>query len=420
MKKLFYIALIVSLSMNLCFAGGFELYEFGARSSALGGAVVARAFDASTIFYNPSGLAFVPGTNFYGGVTLITSNVKYSGAEPIFTGEQHSSVDAIHTPIGVYFSHQFNDDLFAGIGVTNPFGLGLEWEEDFPGRGIAFNSDLKSFYVSPVVAYKLSDEFSIGGGLDIVFGSVTLERYVYLFGSETSPGTAVAKSKIEGNSKPAVGFTASLTYRGERLGAGFLYRHSIENKLEDGDITFNFIDSPIKGFAQNVLKDQKVSTSLTFPSFISVGLYYKLLDNLGAEIDYMWYKWSVFDRLDFSFDDPALNQAINEDYENSSQLRVGLHYNLLKELEFRVGYIYDQSPQPIHSVSPLLPDNDRHDFSIGAGYTYYNWQFDIGYMLVDFGERSTVENGEGKNENGFDGTYATLAHLLFFSFGVNL
>jgi long-chain fatty acid transport protein len=420
MKKLLYLVLFSALTMNICLAGGFELYEFGARSASMGGAVVARAFDASTIFYNPSGLAFVPGTNFYGGVTLITSTVKYSGAEPIFTGDEYTSVDQLHTPIGIYFSHQFNDDLFAGIGVTNPFGLGLKWDQDFPGAGIAYNTDLKSYYVSPVVAYKVSDEFSIGGGLDIVFGSVTLERFVYLFGSETSPGTAVATSKIEGSSKPALGFTASLTYRGERLGAGFLYRHSVKNKLDDGTIAFNFIDSPIEGFARNVLKDQGVSTSITFPSFISVGVYYKLLDNLGAEFDYMWYDWSVFDKLDFSFDDPTLNQTVNEDYENSGQFRIGLHYNLTKELEFRLGYIYDQTPQPVHSMSPLLPDNDRNDFSFGAGYTYNNWQFDIGYMLVDFGDRSTVENGVGKNENGFDGTYATIANLFMFSFGVSL
>jgi hypothetical protein len=38
-------------------------------------------------------------------------------------------------------------------------------------------------------------------------------------------------------------------------------------------------------------------------------------------------------------------------------------------------------------------------------------------MLVDFGERSTVENGEGKNHDGFNGAYATIANLYMFSFG---
>ena len=46
---LFLHILIGSLS-----AGGFELYEFGAAASGMSGAVVARSWDASTIFYNPA------------------------------------------------------------------------------------------------------------------------------------------------------------------------------------------------------------------------------------------------------------------------------------------------------------------------------------------------------------------------------
>ena len=78
-----------------------------------------------------------------------------------------------HTPIGIFFTYQFNESMYAGIGVTNPFGLGLKWrEEDFPGRSIAYNTDLRSFYISPVFAYKIMDELSASVGLDIVFGNI--------------------------------------------------------------------------------------------------------------------------------------------------------------------------------------------------------------------------------------------------------
>jgi long-chain fatty acid transport protein len=132
----------------------------------------------------------------------------------------------------------------------------------------------------------------------------------------------------------------------------------------------------------------------------------------------MWYKWSVFDELVLDFEELG-EVIIPEDYKNSIQFRIGVHYDFAENWQLRGGYIYDETPQPIESVSPLLPDNDRHDFSIGLGYTLNKWQFDAGYMLVDFGERSTVENGEGKNHDGFDGTYATIANLFFISFGYN-
>ena len=409
---------LVFLLAGFASAGGFELYEFGAASSAMAGAVVARSWDASTVFYNPAGIAFLKdGSHFYGNLTLISAKNKYTGAEPIFTGVEQESVDKIHTPIGVYFTHQFSENFYAGIGVTNPFGLGLAWdEEEFPGRSISYDTDLKSFYISPVVAYKFSDSFSASVGADIVFGTITLKRYVRMFDSEGSPGIEAAKSTIEGNSKLAFGFTASVQYRSENLGLGFMYRHSVENKLENADATFEILDTYAQPVAAANLTNQKVNSGITFPNFFSVGIYYKLLETLGAEFDFMWYGWSVFDQLVLDFE-TLPTTIVPENYEDAVQLRFGVHFDFAQDWQLRAGYIYDQTPQPIESVSPLLPDNDRHDFSLGLGYTLNNWQFDAGYMLVDFGERSTVENGEGKNNDGFDGTYATTANLFFFSFG---
>jgi long-chain fatty acid transport protein len=420
MKKIILSISLTFLMVGLSFAGGFGLYEFGAAASSMGGATVARAWDASTVFYNPAGVAFLEGTQFYGGVTLISAKNKFVGALPLFDDTVHESEDAIHTPIGIHFTHQFNEDLSAGLAVTNPFGLGLAWDEEtFPGRGIAFNSDLKSFYISPVVAYKLTDNFAASVGLDVVVGTVTLERSVYPWGTANSPGTEIGTSKIDGSSSPAIGFTAGLMYQAEDYGLGLSYRHSVENKLEDADATFEFFNTPLIGFGQNNLIDQKVNSSITFPSILTVGVYYKLMENLGIEVDYQFVTWSVFDELVFDFETlPEL--VVREDYEDANEFRVGVHYDITSDLQARVGYIYDQSPQPINSVSPLLPDNDRNDFSFGLGYTYDNWQFDAGYMYVDFGERSTLEDGVGQNENGFNGTYATIANLFFFSFGYNL
>ena len=417
MKRKLFSVLLSLLLVGAAGAGGFELYEFGAASSAMSGAVVARAWDASTIFYNPAGMAFLKdGSHFYGNVTLISASNKFTGAEPIFAGQEHESVSKLHTPIGIYYSHQITNSLYAGVGVTNPFGLGLAWEEDFPGRSISLSSDLKSFYISPVVAYKVSDEISVSAGADIVFGIITLERYVRMFDSEGSPGLETAKTKIEGNSDLAYGFTASAMYRTDNFGLGILYRHSVKNKLTDADATFEILDTYAKDVAAANLKDQTVSSELTFPNLISAGVYYKFLENMGAEVDVMWTGWSVYDKLVLDFSELPTVEAINN-WEDSWQVRVGVHYDLNDAWQLRAGYIWDQTPQPVESMSPMLPDNDRNDVSLGLGYNSGPWKFDAGYMIVDFGERSTVEDGVGLNHDGFNGTYSGLAHLLFFSFG---
>jgi long-subunit fatty acid transport protein len=65
-------------------------------------------------------------------------------------------------------------------------------------------------------------------------------------------------------------------------------------------------------------------------------------------------------------------------------------------------------------MSPLLPDADRNDYSLGITYRRSGYEFTVGYMLVDFNERSTVENGQGTNLDGFDGTYDSIAHIPTF------
>ena len=76
MKKLIRALTLSLLLVGISLGGGFELYEFGAAVSGLSGAAVARAWDASTVFYNPAGVAFLEGTHFYGGATFILPRTK--------------------------------------------------------------------------------------------------------------------------------------------------------------------------------------------------------------------------------------------------------------------------------------------------------------------------------------------------------
>ena len=423
MRNCFFVLFMILVFTGTSLGGGFGLYEFGARASSLSGAVVAQAADASSVFYNPAGLAFQSGTQFYGSVTLIKSQNRWVGPAPIFSNQVHEARSQLHTPLGIYLSHTFENGVALGLGVTNPFGLGLAWEDDFPGRVISKDVDLKSFYFSPVVAFRIDPHVSIGGGVDIVYSTVKLQRHIlfaFPFDSNTEPGVEVGEVLLEANSKLEFGFAANILIQLDKLSFGFLYRHKVKNKFEEGDATFTLYETPFKTFLQNQgIKNQKGGTEITYPSFFSVGAHYMITDALGVEVDYMWYKWDVFKELVLDFDEDALDTVVKENYKNSSQFRIGLHYSLINNLELRLGYIYDQTPQPIGSMSPLLPDSDRNDYSIGLGYRFGSMKLDAGYMLVNFSGRSTIVDGEGRQFDGFDGSYSSKANLLFFSYGIS-
>ncbi len=419
----FTLTLLASiLWVSLALGAGFNIGEFGGRSAAMGNAVIAQAYDASTIFYNPAGLGFLKGTHFYGGVTGIYAQAKFIGAAPVLPNTVYNAKKQFFPPVGIYFSHQFNEKFAAGIGLTNPFGLGLEWGDDFPGRAISKDVDLKSFYISPVIAYQVSPNFSIGVGLDVVLTTVNLKRNVIIFNTEGVPGTGteVGDVVLDGNGDPAYGFSAGLMYHSERVGVGVSYRHSVSPEFKDADADFTIFsstDPKIAAVASQLLTDQKGGAKVDFPGILTAGIYYKFTEKFGAEVSYAYFNWSVFDKIDLTFDNPDLNQTIPENYDNSSQVRIGAHYEVTENFSLRAGYIWDETPQPIESVSPLLPDDTRNDYSIGFGYKAGKITIDAGYMFVDIGERTTIENGVGKNDNGFNGTYNSHADLFLLSFG---
>ncbi len=423
MRRSLIVVLACLLSAGKMMAGGFNINEAGARAIAMGNAVTAQAYDASVLFYNPAGLAFLQGTQFYGGTTLIFPRQNFVGASPIFDGTAHETRKQVFPPSGLCVTHQFNDLFSAGISLTSPFGLGVEWQDDFPGRGLSQDVDLASFYISPIVALKLHPNFSIAGGVDFVLATVELNRSTLIFGSEGSPGTEVGAVQLKGTSNLELGFTAGVMYRTEKLGLGASYRHSITNTFEDADATFTLSENlapKTAAFAQGLFIDQNVNAAIDFPNYFSVGIYYKLTKKLGVEVDYAWYGWSEFEKVVFEFDDNRLNQTLEQNYHNSSQVRVGVHYEATDKLSLRAGYIYDETPQPIESVTPLLADDTRNDFAFGVGYKFGSLQLDAGFMFVDIGDRSTVEDGVGKNENGFNGVYTSKANLFFVSFGYTI
>ena len=425
MGKSLLSTLTVLLLSGTLMAGGFGIGEFGARSSALGNAVVAQAYDASTLFYNPARLGFLEGTQFYGGVTGIFAKASFIGASPVFDGTIHNAKDQFFPPVGIHITHQFSNKFAGGLSLTNPFGLGVAWEDDFPGRFISKDVTLQTFYLNPVVSYRVNTNLSVAVGAEIIFSNVNLQRNILLFNTDgvAGTGTEVGSVELDGAGDPVISFNAGLMYRTDKLGLGVSYMHSATTEFNEAtaDFTvFENVDAKAAAIANNLFVDQGGSAAIDIPNYVATGVYYKFAEKFGAEIGYAWYNWSVFEEIELKFDDERLNQTIPEDYENAYQIRFGAHYDMNENWQLRAGYIYDKTPQPIESVSPLLPDDTRNDYTFGFGYKTGKFSLDFGYMFVDIGKRSTVEDGVGKNDNGFNGVYNSRADLYMFSFGYQI
>jgi long-chain fatty acid transport protein len=362
-----------------------------------GGAFAARASDLSAIFFNPAGLAYQKGAQVYVGVTLIMPKTSFFGPDQLNTNQETKMVSQTFNPINVYASYQITDDLVFGVGVNNPYGLGTEWPADWSGKFISTKVDLQTFFFSPTLAYKLTDKFSIGVGMNYATGKVTLKRVL------SDPFDPHANASIEANGT-GIGWNVGVMYKATNdLSIGLSYRSQVKI---DANGTAKF--DPMR----SVYPAGDVSSSLTLPATGFLGVAYSPIKGLTLEADYQYVGWSSYKELAVTFKKDNSVSTSPKNYEDTYLIRVGAECTV-EDCRFAAGYIYDHSPAPTMYVEPLLPDANRNEVSVGVGYKLTkNISVDLSYMFIKFDQRKAV--GTALN---FDGTYNSTANLFAVDFG---
>jgi len=386
------------------YAGGFQLNECGAKAMAQAGAFAARASDASAIYFNPAGLGFQSNGSILAGVTLIRPNTYFLGPLEANTNTRTNLLPAVFTPINFYATAPISDRLHIGIGVNNPYGLGTEWPENWIGQYITLKVDLKSFFFTPTVSYRILDNLSVGAGFNYVIGSVLLSRAVSI-PSVQVPQTSVVKLDMDAN---GVSFNAGVLYKPMPwLSVGASYRS--QTKVDaDGSADFNPNYSSLKFPAGDV------STTIKLPATGYLGVAVTPLENLQVEFDYQYIGWSSYDKLVIDFESNNSQSVSDKNYKDTYILRLGAEY-VMGSFAIRGGWYYDHSPVPDEYVEPLLPDADRNGYNIGFGYRITdNLTLDVAYLFIKFKDRVVTNSAP---EIGLNGVYSTYVDLLGINIG---
>ena len=414
-------ALGLALASATSRAGGFAIFEHGARGMGFAGAFTAQSSDPSAIFHNAAGIAFLKGRQIYLGGAVIAPKSDFTGADP-FPGKGIKEKDDVGflVPPAAYYTHQFSERTVLGVGVNAPFGLKSRWADPdtFTGRFVSVMADLKAFSINPAVAYKLADRLAVGAGVDVRLSTVIFERRVPLVNPFTQRVVDVATARLKSDTSTGVGFNVGLLAKPtESLAIGLSYRHKV-NLEYTGSGVFRRIstgNAQVDSLVAARLPSGAVpfKTAVEFPAIASAGVAYTWGD-WTFEADVNWYQWSTFDRVILRFETrPELNQVLEEQYEDVFQYRAGAERRLTDAWTVRGGYFFDKSPSPAASVSPILPDADRHGVALGATWRRGRLRVDVANWLLFFKERST----EGESRDRYDGTYKSFAETLGVSVG---
>lgn len=379
---------VVFTSLN-AFASGFAIYTHGASSLGQGAATIAHSDDPSAIFFNPALINKLEGTQIQFGTALIFPTQKFESNFP--AGNSKTERDIFY-PSTIFITHKFNDKVSAGLGVFNPFGLATKWPDDWEGRYIATNSEMRTFNINPVVSLQISPEISVAAGVNFLLLDATLERNInsaYLpvvlgFSEEPLPfPDGGQKFKGDGD---GVGYNLGILIEPHKdFSIGASYRSEIHVDI-DGKVSHKNIPD---GFAF-LFPNTGGVTDITLPAQAHFGICYKGFNPLTLEVALRWEGWSSYDRLKINFDAPILGQPFLDtpkNWKDTYSANIGAKYQLNESLALLAGYLYSGNPVPDSTFEPSIPDANTHLFTIGTSIKHKRFKIDLAYGFQKLQDR---------------------------------
>jgi len=368
------IVLCVVLWPLQAWAAGYAVYEWSARGNALGGAMVARDADPSSVAYNPAAITDLPGRQFQIGATAIapsaTMNVKAPGQENM------DFADNIWGLPTMYYTHQLSDNYWFGLGMFSRVGLGTEYEDEstWAGRYNCSYAAIKSVSINPNLAMKFSDAFSLAVGMEATylhFGYDMTFRNPYVDNTDV-----LHEISADGW---GYGINLGARYRPfDWLAFGLAWRSEIQLSVDgDGDFTQ-------KGIADLGFRSTGVSGTEPIPESVTMGVMVKPMERLSLEFDAVWTKWSSYKSLIVKYDDqqPGFGRKLEstKNWSDTWRFQFGAEYALTDSFDLRAGYVYDQSPVNNDYEDFAVPCTDRQIVTLGAGWKVNDaWVVDASY-----------------------------------------
>lgn len=351
-------ALIFSMA-QAANAAGFYIQEqsVSGLGSAFSGSVT-NIDDPSTIYFNPAGMTKLSGTQAQLGVHVLVPKSELTDTGSTAPGALALGGDGGNpyspTPVpNGYLSHEVGHGFWAGIGVSAPFGLGNEYDEDYFARFDSIETKLKILDIQPTIAYKVNDQLSLAAGLNIQHSDAELTSAIFA-------GVTEGISTLEGDDW-GFGYTFGAQYQPmESTTIGFNYKSTVHHNL-DGEVI-------IEG-TTNIDSVRDATAKLATPDMATFGVSHDVNDQWTIMGQATWFGWNNFqDITGINKADGSQISQVLQNYQTTWAFALGAEYMYSDEWTFRGGVQLDETPTTDLYRTTRTPDGDRTWLSLGATY----------------------------------------------------
>jgi long-subunit fatty acid transport protein len=389
----------------------------GARATAMGGAFIGIADDATAASWNPAGLIQLEKPEVSAVYSYFHRKQEYSSeAHPEMNSVQNMDSQGLNYASFVFPFNIMKKNIVASINYQRLYEMNKEYRFPFhvtfsdPSVRILHQSGHQDFMqegflytLSPALAVEVTPEFSIGATFNLwdnVFGrngwkvrseevqESTWERDLPLpLGKTLVIQSDVKMIRKEENS-----------FHGENWHFGFLwspfsswtiggvYKTPFEADFEKkvtimSELCFDsaFAGSPITLNCVEGIESDRQDFVLKMPASYGVGVAYRYSDTLTFALDVYRTEWSRFVLQDSEENEknPLTGADVKDGrLKDTTQVRMGMEYLIIRPkdvIPLRLGFFYDPEPATGHL-------DEYYGFSAGTGYAIGNVSFDISYQ----------------------------------------
>jgi len=334
--------IIFSGFFQSAFGGAFDNPTLGIRSVGAGFAPTGVAnSDASAVFFNPAAMVFNQNDTLYAEVYAYYAPTDFQYTENSVTDK---SDEAFLIP-GFFISKRF-DSWAVGFGSYIPYaGGGTAYDDFFVNEGHDLESFAGWFALTPAVAYRLGERFSVGAGLSLYVGEME---------EKLSIGGLEVESEYDGVSGYGghIGFLYKPT---DEFGIGFTARSEVSIEM-DGEVKIKMaglkFDSDVE---------------LTFPYSFTLGFAYEPAPDLTLGFSSRYTLWNHMDEITIKTDGqmPVDNPT---GYKNNWVLGLGMEYRPEGRFTFRSGLKFDQGATKKKYLHARSNDVDKLTPGVGIAY----------------------------------------------------
>lgn len=330
-------------------ASALYFYEVGTEDAALAGAgQAARAQDASTLLTNPAGMTRLPDHMLTGGVQAMGGDISYQLDNESSGRQSPGNVMNLFPNASMFYTQRLNDSVSAGLGLYGNYGLGIDFGE-WAGDRLIKKSTMVAMTLSPGIAWKLSDNVSVGAAVGLNYGYLSLTRNVDRHDERQNDHDWAMNYRL--------GVLMDLT---DQTRAGITwtsktdYHFSIDGKARFPNLPNVEYDLPV---AAQVRAPQQVMLSVVH----DVNKYWSVMGDLG------WQDWSQFGSPEITINGQAGNR--NNRLKDTWHTALGVQFRPEDRWRLNAGIAFDSTPYKTQSdVALTLPTGDEWRFATGAQY----------------------------------------------------